>query len=79
MSQGSNEREVEKKKREKRVAFRNELNERVRRRKGGFRGSKRRVEMLKERKTEFSLKNPRNNETKVEKKDGMSETDWQEG
>lgn len=79
MSQGSNEREVEKKKKEKRVAFRNELNERVRRRKGGFRGSKRRVEMLKERKIEFSLKNPRNNETKVEKKDGMSETDWQQG
>lgn len=35
--------------------------------------------MLKERKTEFSLKNPRNNETKVEKKDGLRETDWQEG
>lgn len=35
MSQGSKEREVEKKKKEKRVAFRNELNERVRRRKGG--------------------------------------------
>lgn len=70
---------MRRKKKEKRVAFRNELNERVRRRKGGFRGSKRRVEMLKERKTEFSLRNPRNNETKVEKKDGMSETDWQEG
>lgn len=35
--------------------------------------------MLKERKTEFSLKNLRNNETKVERKDGMSETDWQKG
>lgn len=46
---------------------------------GGFRDSKRRVEMLEERKTEFSLKKPRNNETKVEKKDGMSEADWQEG
>lgn len=61
------------------MAFRNELNERVRGRKGGVSESKRRVEMLKERKTEFSLKNPRNNETKVEKKDGMSETDWREG
>ena len=41
---------MRRKKRRKRVAFRSELNERVRRRKGGFRESKRRVQMLKEKK-----------------------------
>lgn len=41
---------LRRKKRRKRVAFRSELNERVRRRKGGFRESKRRVQMLKEKK-----------------------------